>query len=695
MKDLPEKKLVFPTTPLPAVYATGADYLAHDPFYGPTDFPTVLIVTEFYFAKILVSSDPCIVTCIDDYPGGDATVIGDSVEIAAGRYAYWMYPSDVEGMTNQELRVLSELPQEELNDMVGKTAEELQQAPYFLRPGTATILSANLSATLVRLNTIVQNMAESYLQCYWLNVRKTAECPPNTTGYENKISVVDAGTIKSFVSQQAADDEAQDLANAKLYCLFGNAEITATCAEKYTVPPGEDPATYPYRNVKGDPVTVPANKFTASTQLEADRMATEYVESLLRCYWENESVIRTCSEAVLNEYTDDEKGARTVLIETGDDVSNAERGLIVSIYDGVFVSTVSYDDVMLTAVAVAESLLDCKWESKTTEVFACTWYREDGIKIPHFCEEIDPVCYVLTNVPTCTVPDFNCVPLWTDRDGCYVYEDVGTPPEACALLNTIPQSGYLPPADCVPLDWNPPHVLHRVVQPEGEDETIMVPRGYAISYTNQQDANKMAELRLRAEVECIYCNLAIASTCKPPGLIEGFDKITGLYSDGTEVQPPFSEWAMNATLGLDAKFICGPDYLSVLARAQSLALRTYGEVDKSDADFCLYGNSELRVGCIDGVHTDGVRIHGMYDSQTGARLNPDGTVAGSAPGSNPLLFLNLTYMYPKLSDSPPYVVVPANTFTITRTATGGLDPKVYANKLAIAYGLSIINCPLK
>ena len=697
MLELPKKNLVFPNVPLPAVVLDGATYLSPDEFYGPSEFPLVLVLPAFYFAKIIVISEEVTVTCRDDFPAGDSEIIGDPVTVEEGLYTYPTYPSDTEGITNLELKTLSELPQDILNLMVGKTPEELQEVPYNLLENTATLLSVYLVQQQLALNITARNMALGMLTCYWENKRIERACPPNTTGYMNETSVVEAGVIRSFISQLDADTQAETLALSKLLCLFGNHSVEVTCQDKYPEPPPipdpdpENPTPpYPYRFVKGDPVVVLANTFTATTQAQADAMALAYAESELECYWENSIINVDCDIAVLSTYTLQELGDRTTHVRTDTQLSEQPRGLLVEVAAGVFTSVVDQDDADAAAQAVASSLLDCKWESKEMEIYGCDWYREDGVKLERrFCDETDPTCLMLKKIPECDVPDMACVPTWENSASCYVYGEADPPPDACALISTVPSAQYVPQADCVPSLWYPDKgKLYKVVRAENDDRAFLLKRGYSISYQSQTDADALALTKQKASILCSYCNLKIPGTCQPAGLLPGFDQETGLYPDGSSVIPSFSEWALNATVGLPAKLICGPDYLAVLAQSTALSLHSYGTT-KDETISCIYGNDEIYVSCVEGHTPDGVKIYGAY-SQEGIPLNPDGTTAGPSLGVGVAYDLDWTFAYPQQGE---HITVPENTFTATQKTAGGKSPKVFANLLAISYGLSITNCP--
>ena len=701
MKEFPKKELVFSDIALPSIIPNNPDYLSHDPFYGPSEFPLTLQLPEFYFALIIVRSEEVLLTCIDDYTGGDIDVIGEDVLIASGLYTYQVYPSDVPNISNLEMKTLAALPQTVLDLMVGKSADELQEAPYLLKEPTALALSATLQTTQAALNATAKIRATSLLVCYWENSEVRVECPPTPTGYVNEASITQAGVVRSIVSQQDAQDQAIALAQAKLYCLQGNAEVVIDCYELYPpqeVDPDPDPelppVLNPYRDVQGDPVVIAKNTFTAETLEEANLLAYNYALSKLDCYWSNPNRTASCELDVLDSYTAVELDERTVVITDASETSTIQRGLVVKIQEGVFISKTSKDDAIATADAVAESLLDCKWENVEMETYACDWYREDGKKIPPgVCDETTGTCYTLDTIPECDIPDFTCIPKWTSNVTCYVYGDVKEDPEdACALLDTVPEPLYVPESSCVPVDPNVGRTdtLYRVVKAENFEDLVIIPRGYAMSYLSQEDANNMAREKKSLEQECIYCNVKISGVCAPPGLVPGFDAETGKYPDGSSVQPPFDEWSMDATLGIEAKQICGPDYLAVLAQASGMAVRTY-ESKRAEEEKCRYGNEQLYVACITSTHPSGDRIHGKYD-ELGIPQNPDGSQAGPRLSNTPELSIDWRFAFPAKDG---YITVPRNTFIATKATSGGKEPRNFANQLALAYGLTIINCPVR
>ena len=700
MHELPKKELVFPTIALPPIIPDNAAYLDPDPFYGPSEFPLTLQLPEFYFVTVVVRSAEVTVTCLDDYPGGDVDIIGDPVTVLAGSYTTRMYPSDIPSMSNLELETLAGLSQATLDDMVNKSPAELQAAPYHLAEQTADVLYTTLNEMQAELDEAAHYNALALLTCYWENVLQKAECDEDM-GYPNEDSIVLAGTVRSLISQQAADEAAYTIAADKLVCVFGNPEVTVTCHDLYPTPPtppdydpADPPPPYPQRDVLGDPVTVPAGSFTADTLAEAEALAWAYGLSQLDCYWVNEQWTTDCRYEILESYTVDEVTARTVKIIDTTDLNTIQRGLVVEIAGGVFVSRVSTDDANSTAEALGASLLDCKWESVEMETYVCGWFREDGKPTPiGVCDVTSTTCYELETVPVCDIPDFTCVPTWRTSEDCYVYGDAGVVPEdACALLSTVPEPIYIPPSDCVPVPWDAhaKGTLYRVVKAEGDQDTVFIPRGYAISYTSQLDANNLAKETMLSGHKCIYCNVKFMGTCPPAGLVPGFDPDTGIYPDGSTVSPPFDQWSLDATIGIEAGIICGPDYLAVLAQATSVANRTY-EAKLPDAEKCQYGNDQLYISCIESTHPSGDRIYGHFNAE-GVPQNPDFTPAGPALTQSPELSIDWRYAYPKRGE---YITVTRNTFIATEATSEGRSPKKFANQLAIAYGLAIINCPVR
>jgi len=112
---------------------------------------------------------------------------------------------------------------------------------YILR---GEIIESDITSSTGTATTSALSIANSYLDCYWVNAATSATCPAvsftgiNNIGYTLQASstasvaynvTVDAGTIISYSSQTDADLQAIEMANNSLACSYCNARVDPTC----------------------------------------------------------------------------------------------------------------------------------------------------------------------------------------------------------------------------------------------------------------------------------------------------------------------------------------------------------------------------------------------------------------------------------------------------------------------------------
>lgn len=182
---------------------------------------------------------------------------------------------------------------------------------------TAIHYEANtfVAATKIEANNIAKDAALSLLQCFYVNEKRRVECGggalktdpeigsvnDNTSG---SIVIAEAGSVKSFVSADAATVEAATIATSLLQCSWGNDGFTSGC---YPVTissnnpcPGpttdeEKPVTY-YPGPGSTPqVTANENEFTSTlSKTDANAQAIAFLNSSISCVYCNPQVLPTC-----------------------------------------------------------------------------------------------------------------------------------------------------------------------------------------------------------------------------------------------------------------------------------------------------------------------------------------------------------------------------------------------------------------
>lgn len=258
-------------------------------------------------------------------------------------------------------------------------------------------------------------LANSQLDCYYLNdptraicpgvitypidesdpevVRKVQEAEANLYQYAtigNAVTevIIPYGTVKSYISQEAANEIAAQQALSALVCFFGNDPIDVTCVD-------DDRPNSPYRDgiEKGvdaegnilhpDPVPTPTdaewnawlnehgftpddlskpigsahvkeNEFISYvSKEEANKQAKTYAWSLLYCYYINDPVDAECEDPAARA-NGALHSAPIVLAEPPN-----KKGQKVHIDAGYFTSIYSIKDATEQAQRLADSLLEC------------------------------------------------------------------------------------------------------------------------------------------------------------------------------------------------------------------------------------------------------------------------------------------------------------------------------------------------
>lgn len=143
--------------------------------------------------------------------------------------------------------------------------------PFFTSPGVVTIPPGVFAGpTQEAANALAISYAESLLalqgNCRWENVEVTVQCPDGGLGGP---VVIPAGTYSSLISQEDADQQAINDAQAQIdsqtVCYWENTEQTVDC------PSGET----------GGPFTIPAGTYQSFvSQADADALALQAAQDL-------------------------------------------------------------------------------------------------------------------------------------------------------------------------------------------------------------------------------------------------------------------------------------------------------------------------------------------------------------------------------------------------------------------------------
>ena len=210
-------------------------------------------------------------------------------------------------------------------------------------------------------------------------------------------------------------------------------------------------------------------------------------------------------------------------------------------------------------------------------------------------------------------------------------------------------------AQTVPNPLNPAESVTMNPSAKSPVLAVTVEAAAYVSTISQADADSMALLFARAQLDCLYCNSITPPTCVPESIYAG-------VADGTIPLPvPLSLvtslWADDATLGAAAGTFCDADP-TIAAQLAATVLPIPISALAPSATQCRYGNDRLNYSCING------QLPSPPDLQNSVTIAKD------------------TYMV-ALSD------VPA---TFTEAQEGVPREKLYANALALVDARATLNC---
>lgn len=277
----------------------------------------------------------------------------------------------------------------EFHGKLTETATEEPDADWIRRRLGVTdsaaerILRAMMS-TQETLNDAAYTQAEAGLVCYWYNVEQIATC--NEDKFVGEWAAVgehiDAKpeamtadmTIRSYISQDDADELAHAAAVESLNCFFINDAVKLDCREATgnlnnpnyeAVVTDVGPSHVPSRPPRKNEATVRKGAVTSTvSKSEANATARAQALALLSCYYINEPVDRACGLRSARDLHQDP----AIVPAKEADYQAGTQGQFVTVPRGAFVSEVSTADATGMAETAASGLLRCCFINKPAKV---------------------------------------------------------------------------------------------------------------------------------------------------------------------------------------------------------------------------------------------------------------------------------------------------------------------------------------
>lgn len=459
----------------------------------------------------------------------------------------------------------------------GRVVEQLAGLLH-IEERSADALYDMLATAQGQLNVMAKDQAVSELECYWFNMEVTESCDPETYVIEDLATpddrddavityTVPDGFIRSDVSQEAADYQAEMLAADRLKCFYISDPVTVDCTDPDRPGKPDDGGDEPVPTEaeseipsrREEPrvgyVHLPKGLYVSDISKEdATSKAREYAYSLLVCYYFNGYVRRMCG---LSEARS--TGVDPLLEPAAQaDISLMTKGQEVVVPPGYIVTDISTEYANARAVEIADSLLQC--------------------------------CYISPEI-TKTCPDV----LLVDDEGNPIRNEKGE------QIRVSPSEieGYAVPSKTVP---------------RGAFSVCVTgdPTSIEDNKKARDEAIRLAEAAAEGELECIYCNKMVLPSCVPEWVIEAATK--GITMPGGEVYKirlplrdpvinPFtgevedtSAWSNMATAGFSEGVYCMRDFYAAQHMADVDAARLVVE-EKDEEPQCTFGNSTTYVTC--------------------------------------------------------------------------------------------------
>lgn len=373
---------------------------------------------------------------------------------------------------------------------------------------------------------------ESTLVCAWENTVQETSCeyPAMAHYYDHPDAVhhavIPAGTYKSLISQDDADQMAADAAAAMLNCFYVSDAVRVSCEDLGY----EEPV--PNEGDRIGTVVVPRGTFTSTISREdATAQARTYAKSLLVCYYTNTRIELSCEDSNARNLGVTPNLANKIAIT----VASANfrvlgKGQIVTIEPGVIRSNISTEAAIQEATLFAESLLECCFVNVAKEVtcpdYEYTYTDENGVKqttsIPA-SEEKSPqysmsiAAGVFSSCVSQEEADREAETFIQSTLSCYYCNDVVLP--TCVpddVLQSVKASIANGDYSVLPLDPNKYDISQW-----SEDATVGAPPGYVCGFEYEQ-AQQIAEtaartiihdLRSTESSKCRYTNDLLYAGC--------------------------------------------------------------------------------------------------------------------------------------------------------------------------------------
>lgn len=305
--------------------------------------------------------------------------IGDVVLIEDGRFKEIVYLRQVPAIREETLEYIAK---HELEAPIGQSWNDGTLSDVELKrlTGMSLVNARQLLKVLQqaqsRVDQLASSLAVSTLDCYWTNSQQTAICDDTAMAKSGVYAGVNAvysytveeGSVKSYVSQDDADNRALQLAESMLNCFYISDPCTATCESRPDRPmdvmehvPNDLEPIYPGLSLRVGTYMVAEGYFISyESKEDANEQACALAYSMLNCWYPNLAIEAECER--------DENGeirARNMWVDPDleppkeADVIARTPGQIVHVPVGLFTSDYSTELATQEAEELAASLLEC------------------------------------------------------------------------------------------------------------------------------------------------------------------------------------------------------------------------------------------------------------------------------------------------------------------------------------------------
>lgn len=476
-----------------------------------------------------------------------------------------------------------------------------------------------------------------------------------------KLSQSQAQQLHDLIAaaQERADANAQLQARALLDCSFGNAQVQEGCAAGALTTAEGQTLGVPARN----PVIVPAGTVLSKVSTaDATLQAQAQARASRTCVWGNDAVTVTCQDAGFPD---------PVVTDPADDVVTpyGRRVGSVTVPANAFFSTASKADANAQAAQQARSGLNCIYLSAEA-VLTCASIDAElfaGVQLLNPEEPAD-VSLGETGNPV-RVPEGFVTSTTSQADADSQARAAATSALRCQWGNTAVtrncETQTVGDVEISPSDKSP-------------RPTVTVPAGAITSLISQEDADFLADLQAKFELQCLYCNPEIPPRCVPEYVLENPQD----YPLPIPQEMVGDDWSADATPGIPAGTVCGQFATDVVTVADQIARVPF----PSNLTKCRYLNDELKVAC----HSDvAAGVVGKFEDPS--VLSQLSSLSVPNPHAT--------------NESQRYLVISAGTAQVYAAEMGDIpiefrlpsgdvaaSAKAYANALALRSGAAALDC---